>query len=127
VISSELTSMGLATAIFLLVLFSWLQALGVNSLAQLDSRNIETTLSSWEQDTTESSSLELQRNSFSQDVNSYRLDSRNSERDSSNLLGEDSSIVEQDSSSLEQDIRDQIVADLGLGRLPDIARVSVLC
>jgi hypothetical protein len=28
------------------------------------------------------------------------------------------------SSSLEQDIRDQIVADLGLGRLPDIARVS---
>jgi hypothetical protein len=25
---------------------------------------------------------------------------------------------------MEQDIRDQIVADLGLGRLPDIARVS---
>ena len=33
-------------------------------------------------------------------------------------------LQETSSSSLEQDIRDQIVADLGLGRLPDIARVS---
>ena len=50
---------------------------------------------------------------------------------SSSSLEQDSkssSSLEQDSgsssSSLEQDIRDQIVADLGLGRLPDIARVS---
>jgi hypothetical protein len=42
------------------------------------------------------------------------------ESGSSNSLEQESG----SSSSLEQDIRDQIVADLGLGRLPDIARVS---
>ena len=94
--------MGVRTAprppCLLLVLFSGLLVLRVTGLEQ-DTTTTPRMYNTMDMDTTQSSLLQ---------------------ETSSSSLEQDS----KSSSSLEQDIRDQIVADLGLGRLPDIARVS---
>ena len=105
--------MGVRTAprppCLLLVLFSGLLVLRVTGLEQ-DTTTTPRMYNTMDMDTTQSSLLQETSSS------SLEQDSK-----SSSSLEQDSG---SSSSSLEQDIRDQIVADLGLGRLPDIARVS---
>ena len=101
----------------LLLLLTWIQVMGMTN-------------GSLDHDTSSSSSLALEVKSSSSSSLELDSKSRSLEQKSSGSSLEQkssSSSLEQESgssSSLEQDIRDQIVADLGLGRLPDIARVS---
>jgi hypothetical protein len=111
--------------LLLVLLLGWLQVLRVNSLEQDNKRS-----SNLDYDT-KSSSSNLEQDTVSSGSTSNSIKEYN-KRGSSSLeqdIKSSSVSLEQDtgsSSSLEQDIRDQIVADLGLGRLPDIARVSTL-
>ena len=103
------------------------------SSSSLDMQLVDSGSSSLHQkDMASSSSLEqeaavgrLEQDSSSSKVEQETMSSSSLEQDSmSSSLEQDS--LSSSSSSLEQDIRDQIVADLGLGRLPDIARVGTL-
>jgi hypothetical protein len=129
--------------LLLVMLLGWLQVLRVNSLEQdnQSSSNLDhdtkSSSSNLEQDTVSSGST-LEQDSISssrleQNIESNSIKEYNKRGSSSweQDIKSSSVSLEQDtgssrSSSLEQDIRDQIVADLGLGRLPDIARVSTL-
>ncbi len=102
----------------LLLLLTWLQVMGmIRGSLDHDTSSSSSSLESEVKSSSSSLELDPKSSSLEQKSSGSSLEQKSS---SSNSLEQESG----SSSSLEQDIRDQIVADLGLGRLPDIARVS---